>query len=89
MDTKYVAKLARVKLNDEEEKIFSKQLSDIVKWVEKLNEIDTSNIKPLFSCTSIENSYFDDIPQDFENKELILKNFPNREFDFVKVKKVI
>lgn len=89
MDVRYVAKLARIKLNNEEEEIFSKQLNDIIKWFEKLDEIDTSNTKPLFSSTSIENSYFDDIVQDFKDKELILKNFPNKEFDFVKVKKVI
>jgi len=43
-EVKYIADLASLKLSDEEVETFSKQLSDILDYVEKLDELDTEDI---------------------------------------------
>ena len=46
VDVKYVAHLARLALTPEEEKKFSAQLSHILEHIEKLKELDVSNVEP-------------------------------------------
>jgi len=45
-DVEYVAKLAMLDVADDEKKELAKQLSRIVEYVEKLNELDLSGIEP-------------------------------------------
>lgn len=89
MNIDEVIKLARIELNDNEKKLFSRQLESIISWINELNELDTEDIKPVFSITEMENNYYDDIPEKFDNTRDIINNFPNREYDFLKVKKVL
>ena len=42
-----VAKLSRLELTEEETTQFSTQLSAIVEYIEKLNELDTENVEPM------------------------------------------
>ncbi len=41
-----VAELARLKLTEEEIELFSKQLKDILDFVNTMNEVDTENVEP-------------------------------------------
>lgn len=52
IDVKHVAKLANLQLTTEEEKKYSEQLSKILDYFEKLNQADTSKVKPTFNVTS-------------------------------------
>ncbi len=45
-DIEKIAQLAHLEITDEEQHIFAPQIADIVKYVEQLNEIDTSAIEP-------------------------------------------
>jgi aspartyl-tRNA(Asn)/glutamyl-tRNA(Gln) amidotransferase subunit C len=45
-DVKYVAHLARLALTPDEEKKFQAQLGNILGYIEKLNELDVSNVEP-------------------------------------------
>ena len=45
-DIKKIAQLAHLEITDEERKMFAPQISEIVSYVEQLNEIDTSNVEP-------------------------------------------
>ena len=45
-DIKYVAHLARIALSPDEEKKLSAQLGNILGYIEKLKEVDVSNIEP-------------------------------------------
>lgn len=47
MDVRNVAKLAHLEITDEEVALYSPQMADIVKYVEQLNELDTSDIEPM------------------------------------------
>lgn len=55
IDVKKVAKLANLTLSSEEESKFEKQLSDILQYVEKLNEVDTKNVDPTSQVTGLQN----------------------------------
>ena len=87
MDVERICRLAKINLQEDEKEIISKQFEDIVNWVKELENVDTSDIKPFF--LEKEASLRDDNPEVFKNRDAILKNFPSREFDFVKVKRVI
>lgn len=52
---KHIAKLARVALSDEEVERFSKQLSDVLKYVEILNEVDTKKVSETSQVTGLKN----------------------------------
>jgi aspartyl-tRNA(Asn)/glutamyl-tRNA(Gln) amidotransferase subunit C len=45
-DIEKIAQLAHLEISDEERKMFAPQISEIVSYVEQLNEIDTSNVEP-------------------------------------------
>ncbi|QQS41099.1 MAG: Asp-tRNA(Asn)/Glu-tRNA(Gln) amidotransferase subunit GatC [Acidobacteriota bacterium] len=46
MDVREVAKLAHLKISDEEAEIYEPQMNEIVAYVEQLNELDTSDLEP-------------------------------------------
>lgn len=46
IDVKYVAHLARLRLTPDEEKKFGEQLGQVLGYVEKLKELDVSNVEP-------------------------------------------
>ena len=46
MDIKYVAHLARIALTPEEEQKLGAQLGNILGYIEKLNQLDVSNVEP-------------------------------------------
>lgn len=54
-DVRHVANLANLKLTKKEEEKLRKQLSEIVSYVQELNEVDTSNIEPTSQTTGLEN----------------------------------
>ena len=61
MDIEHVAKLARLKLTDAEKKRVSNQMETIIKYIEKLNELDTKNVEPTAHVLGLENVFRNDI----------------------------
>lgn len=55
IDVKHVAKLANLPLSGEEEEKYSEQLSNILDYIEKLNQVDTSSIEPTFNVSGQSN----------------------------------
>lgn len=49
----HIASLARIKLEDKEREGLKKDLSSILDYVAKLEEVDTSSVEPLYQTTSI------------------------------------
>lgn len=60
MDIEYVAKLARLDLTKEEKEKFSRQLADILRYVEKLNQLDTKDIQPTAHIIPMKNMWRED-----------------------------
>ena len=89
IDVDYVAKLARLKLTEEEKKTLSGQLEKILEYIKKLNEIDTSKVEPTAHALEVKNVFREDETKPSGLSEEILSNAPDREGQYFKVKKVI
>ena len=84
-----IAKLARVKIEDDEISELSSQLSSILDWVEQLNEVNTDNIEP-FSNVSISELPLRKDKETNENKsDDILSNAPEKLENYFVVPKVV
>lgn len=84
-----VAKLARLDLTDREIAEFTGQLSAIIDYVEKMNQLDTENVPPLAHCLPITNCFRDDCVKDSLGTEKTLANAPDKDEQFFKVPKIL
>lgn len=84
-----LAGLARLEFNDEEKEIIKDGLQRMIRFVDKLNELDTSGVKPLLHMTDAVNVLREDIVQGSITREEGLKNAPDTDGVFFKVPKVI
>ena len=87
-DVTHVAKLARLELTDEEKVKFSKQLGDILKYMEQLNEVDTTGVEPMNHPIDFSNVMRDDVVHYEETREELMANAPLVEQDYFKVPKI-
>ena len=87
-DVKHVAKLARLELTEQEIEQFSKQLGDILKYAEQMNEVDTTGVEPMAHPIPAVNVMREDIVQYEQTKEELMKNAPLEEDGFFKVPKI-
>lgn len=85
----HIAELAHLKLTDEEIKKFQKELSQILDYVNQLNEVDTSNVEPLHHPLLLMNVFREDKVKKSIEREKALKNAPDSTDEFFKVPKVI
>lgn len=84
-----VAKLARLDLTEAEVEEFTGQLSAILGYVEKMNELDTEDVEPLAHCLAISNCFRDDVVTESLGTEVTLANAPEKDGDFFKVPKIL
>ncbi|MBI4595976.1 MAG: Asp-tRNA(Asn)/Glu-tRNA(Gln) amidotransferase subunit GatC [Candidatus Tectomicrobia bacterium] len=85
----HVARLARLELSDEDRMKFTKQLNDILVYIEKLNELDTSEVEPTSHVLPILNVFrHDQISSSLEIEES-LANAPKKEGLFFQIPKII
>lgn len=89
IDVGHVAKLANLPLTDKEKNKFEKQLSSILDYINKLNEIDTSNVKPTSQVTGLENITREDKPHPSLSQEEVLSNTKSQHNGLFKVKAII
>mgnify|MGYP006298998251 FL=1 len=88
-DVEHIAKLAKLTLSDGEKEAYTQQMSDILQYMEKLNELDTSDVKPLSHVMEVTNAFREDEPKASLSQEEALKNAPKSDGDFFVVPKVI
>ena len=84
-----VAKLARLDLSETEVSEFSGQLSAILGYVEKMDELDTSDVEPLAHCLPLSNCLRDDVVYPSIGAAAAVANAPQRDGDFFKVPKIL
>ena len=84
-----LSKLARLKFSNDESKAMVADLQKILKFINKLNEIDTDHVSPLNYIHNTSNIYREDIIENVEVKNKIIKNAPNHNSDYIKVPKVV
>lgn len=83
------AKLARLELDEAEKEEFSRQLNDIIEYVEKINQLDTSNVKPADHIMEISNVFRKDAVKKSIDRAEIEKIAPSYENGFFVVPKII
>ena len=86
---KKVAKLSRLELTEAEIEEFTGQLSAILGYVEKMNELDTDSVEPLAHCLPMHNVFRRDCVKDSLGTEKALANAPQRDGQFFKVPKIL
>lgn len=84
-----IARLARIKITDDEAKGLEKELSGILDWVEQLKEVDTANVEPMTRVVPIELKKREDKITDGEIAEAVTVNAPRTEDHFFVVPKVV
>lgn len=85
----YIASLSRIELSELEKEMFVHQLSDILSYIEKLNKLNTEDVKPM-ACTINASNVFreDKLEPSFTLADVQL-NAPAIKGVFFKVPKVI
>lgn len=86
---KHIANLAHLKLKDDELESYTKELGSILDYMEKLNELDTSNVEPLTHPTENKNVFREDELEKSVDRKDALKNAPEKDDEYFKVPKVI
>lgn len=92
MDTETVRKvatLARLKVTEEDLKRYGPQISNIIKFVEQLDEVDTGNLAPLANVVDIKLPLREDAVTDGNIQQDVLKNAPEQMEGFFVVPKVV
>lgn len=84
-----IANLSRIKLTEDEKDIFREQLTDILGYIEKLNELDTDDVQPMAYATSIKNVFREDQQKPSFPRQEILELSPSSANGFFKVPKVL
>jgi aspartyl-tRNA(Asn)/glutamyl-tRNA(Gln) amidotransferase subunit C len=85
----YVANLARLALTGQEKEIFSRQLGDVLRYVEKLGEVDVSQVEPTAHAFPVCNVWADDVPQPGLPVDVALQNAPAQRDNMVVVPVVV
>ena len=81
----HVARLARLELTDEEIDRFTEQLSAILEAVDKVSELDLSDVEPTAHPLDLVNVWADDEPRPSLAVDESLANAPDRDGNFFKV----
>ena len=86
---KHIAKLARISLDEKKINSLSKDLSSIMEFIGKLNELNTEKTIPLTSIINASLRTREDEVKDGKIRDQILKNSPEKNEEFFVVPKVI
>ena len=89
IDVGYVAELARLELTDEEKAVFQPQLENIVKYVEKISEVDVDGVEPMMHGRTLVNAFREDVVRPSMDREAALANAPKRAGDEFLLPKIV
>lgn len=84
-----IAHLARLDFEEEGEQKMIQDLSEILTWVNQLNEVDTQDIEPLTNMSHEVNVMREDKVENQLDHDRGLKNAPKKDDDYFRVPKVI
>jgi aspartyl-tRNA(Asn)/glutamyl-tRNA(Gln) amidotransferase subunit C len=84
-----IAKLARIKVSDQDLPRLEEELNSILQWIEMLNEVDTTEVEPMTSVVKMSMKMRDDIVTEGFDTAAVTGNAPRIEDDFYVVPKVV
>ena len=84
-EVKKIAELSRLSLTNEELKKRTKDMNNILDYMDTLNEIDTENVEELYNVHDMNNSLREDNYESSLDKKDVLENSPNSNSDYIEV----
>jgi len=84
-----VAKLARIKVEDQDLPALASEFNNILGFIEQLNEVDVEGVEPMTSVTPMRLKRREDVVSDGDQPEAVLKNAPDAREGFFAVPKVV
>ena len=84
-----IARLARIRITDEEAVSLQGELSGILAWVEQLGEVDTTDVPPMTRVADMKLKKREDVVTDGDKADDIVANAPMSEDHFFVVPKVV
>ncbi len=84
-----VAKLARIRVEEDELPALAQEFNTILGFIEQLNEVDVEGIEPMVSVTPMRLKRRDDVVTDGNQQDKVLANAPDAREGFFAVPKVV
>ncbi len=88
-DLLHIAKLANIRINEDEIESYLGNLNDILNFADVINKLDTENISETIGATDNVNVFREDEIKVFEDNAALLQNAPEEEDNMFKIPKVI
>jgi len=84
-----IARLARIRVAEEQQAALAGELSNILGWIEQLSELDTEGVEPMTSVVAVKPPLRDDAVNDGDCRDKVLANAPEAAHGFFAVPKVV
>ena len=84
-----IAKLARLEITESDLEVMSQELSQILSWIEQLEEVNIESFEPMTSVVKMDLKVREDVVTDGDQADDIVANAPERKDHFFVVPKVI
>jgi aspartyl-tRNA(Asn)/glutamyl-tRNA(Gln) amidotransferase subunit C len=84
-----IASLARIKVTEEEQTRLAGELTQILTWIEQLNEVETAGVEPMASVVHMKMTMREDVVSDGNIRDKLLANAPQQARGFFAVPKVV
>jgi len=88
-DVQYVAKLARLEITETEVEKYTKQLGNILGYIEEMGKLDTANVEPLTHPLDMKNVFREDILIPSLTQQEVLSNGPEVQSGHFKVPRIM
>lgn len=88
-DVVYTAGLSKLTFDEAQQEELAQDLSDILEYAAKINELDTESVKPLTHVLESENVMREDIVKPGLNIEEVLSNAPDEDGRTIRVPKML
>jgi aspartyl-tRNA(Asn)/glutamyl-tRNA(Gln) amidotransferase subunit C len=85
----YIGELSRLALSAEEKEARKKDLTDILNYMDKLNELDTTDLPEMTHPFDAVNRFREDVVQNGDRRAEMLRNAPDRKDDYFRVFKTV
>ncbi len=89
IDVAYIARLAKIELSDEEQARFSRDLVQVLDYVQQLGKWDTQQVDPMYHPLPVFDALRADVPRESLSNEAALRNAPQQEDGQFRVPKVV
>jgi aspartyl-tRNA(Asn)/glutamyl-tRNA(Gln) amidotransferase subunit C len=84
-----IAHLSRLEIAEEDAEKMMRDMSNMVTFVEKLNEVNTDGVEPLTTMSHEINALREDVPKVDLTHQQVLQNAPKKDADYFRVPKVL